>query len=127
MHGQSAFFAILGGQLVSSVGSAMTRIGLVIWTLAETGDATAYSLLLLAAFLPLGLAGVFAGPMVDRWNRRKVMIAANAVASLFKASDAGKRGADADCSQDDQPDGGVHEAHAAGPEDAQEAAATEQK
>ncbi len=95
LHGQSAFFAILGGQLVSSVGSAMTRIGLVIWTLAETGDTTAYSLLLLASFLPLGLAGVVAGPLVDRWDRRRVMIAANAVASLSTLAVAGLYFADA--------------------------------
>ncbi len=82
LHGQRAFAGILAGQLVSTVGSSMTRFGLVIWTLAETGDTTAYSLLLFAAFLPLGLGGVVAGPLVDRWDRRRVMIVANAVASL---------------------------------------------
>ena len=60
----------------------MTRFGLVIWTLAETGDTTAYSLLLLASFLPLGLGALVAGPLVDRWDRRRVMIVANVVASL---------------------------------------------
>jgi len=82
LHGERAFGGILAGQLVSSVGSAMTRFGLVIWTLAETGDTTAYSLLLLASFLPLGLGALVAGPLVDRWDRRRVMIVANAVASL---------------------------------------------
>ena len=82
LRGQRAFAGILAGQLVSTVGSAMTRFGLVIWTLAETGDTTAYSLLLLASFLPLGLGGIVAGPLVDRWDRRRVMIVANAAASL---------------------------------------------
>ena len=44
-------------------------MGLVIWTLVKTGDTTAYSLLLVASFQPLGLS---AGPLVDRWNRRHV-------------------------------------------------------
>ena len=82
LRGERAFGGILAGQLVSSVGSAMTRFGLVIWTLAETGDTTAYSLLLLASFLPLGLGALVAGPLVDRLDRRQVMIVANAVASL---------------------------------------------
>ena len=63
LRGERAFGGILAGQLASTVGSAMTRFALVIWTLAETGDTTAYSLLLLASFLPLGpaLASVVLG------------------------------------------------------------------
>ncbi len=82
LTGERAFGGILAGQMVSTVGSAMTRFGLVIWTLAETGDTTAYSLLLLASFLPLGLGALVAGPLVDRLDRRQVMIVANMVASL---------------------------------------------
>lgn len=95
LHGMRAFGGILAGQLVSSVGSAMTRFGLVIWTLAETGDTTAYSLLLLAAFLPMGLGALVAGPLVDRWDRRRVMITANALASLSTLFVAGLYFADA--------------------------------
>lgn len=82
LRGERAFGGILIGQLVSSVGSSMTRFGLVIWTLAETADTTAYSLLLVASFLPMGLGGIIAGPLVDRWDRRLIMIAGNACASL---------------------------------------------
>lgn len=82
LTGERAFAGILAGQLVSTIGSSMTRFGLVIWTLAETGDMTVYSLLLFASFLPMGLGGVIAGPLVDRWDRRRVMIVANAAASL---------------------------------------------
>ena len=77
-----AFYALMVGQLVSTVGSSMTRFGLGIWVLRETGDASAYSILLFFAVLPLGLGSLFAGPLVDRWNRRWVMIISNAVASL---------------------------------------------
>lgn len=80
--GNRAFYAIILGQLVSTVGSGMTRFGLGIWVFAETGDAAAYSTLLFFAVLPLGLGSLFAGPLVDRLNRKKVMIAANVVASL---------------------------------------------
>lgn len=80
--GSDAFYAIILGQLVSTVGSGMTRFGLGIWVFAETGDAAAYSILLFFAVLPLGLGSLFAGPLVDRLNRKLVLIVANAVASL---------------------------------------------
>lgn len=70
------------GQLVSTIGSSMTRFGVGIWVLQETGDTAAYSVLLFFAVLPLGLGSLFAGPLVDRWPRRTVLIVGNAVASL---------------------------------------------
>jgi predicted MFS family arabinose efflux permease len=60
----------------------MTRFGLGIWVFTETNDAAAFSTLLFFAVLPLGLGSLFAGPLVDRLNRKQVMIVANAVASL---------------------------------------------
>ena len=77
-----AFYAITFGQFVSLVGSGMTRFGLSIWVLRETGDTTAYSALLFFAVLPVGLGSIFTGTLIDRWNRRIVMLAGNAVASL---------------------------------------------
>jgi len=60
----------------------MTRFGLGLWVLDRTGDAAAYTTLLVAAVLPLGVASLLVGPLVDRWNRRWTMILANAGASL---------------------------------------------
>lgn len=40
-QGLQAFYALLGGQLISVVGSGMTRFGLSVWVLALTGDTTA--------------------------------------------------------------------------------------
>ena len=81
LSGPRAFFTITLGQLVSTVGSGMTRFGLGIWVLEETGDAAAYTTLLFAAVLPLGLASLVVGPLVDRWNRRWTMLLANSAAS----------------------------------------------
>ena len=80
--GARSFYAITLGQLVSLVGSGMTRFGLSIWVLRETGDTTAYSALLFFAVLPMGLGSIFTGTLVDRWNRRIVMLVGNFVASL---------------------------------------------
>ena len=80
--GPRAFAAIIAGQALSTVGSGMTRFALGIWVFATTRDAAAFSTLLFFAVLPLGLGSLFAGPFVDRLNRKNVMIAANALASL---------------------------------------------
>ena len=79
--GQLAFWSISSGQLVSSVGSGMTRFGLSLWVLSETGDVAAYTALLFFAFLPIGLGSLVAGPFVDRLDRRTVMLTANVIAS----------------------------------------------
>ncbi|MDE2718434.1 MAG: MFS transporter [Chloroflexota bacterium] len=79
--GERAFYALAGGQFVSTIGSGMTRFGLGLWVLDRTGDVTAYTTLLFAAILPLGVASLLVGPLVDRWNRRWTMIFANAGAS----------------------------------------------
>ena len=60
--GKLAFWSISSGQLVSSVGSGMTRFGLSLWVLTETGDVAAYTALLFFAFLPVGLGSLIAGP-----------------------------------------------------------------
>lgn len=80
--GAKAFYAITFGQFVSLVGSGMTRFGLGIWVLRETGDTTAYTAMLFFAILPVGLGSIFTGTLVDIWNRRIVMLVGNAVASL---------------------------------------------
>ena len=79
--GKLAFWSISSGQLVSSVGSGMTRFGLSLWVLTETGDVAAYTALLFFAFLPIGLGPLIAGPVVDRLDRRSVMLTANTIAS----------------------------------------------
>ena len=80
---QRAFFALAGGQLVSTLGAGMTRFGLGLWVLSDEvgGSAADYTTMLFAAILPLGVASLFVGPLIDRWNRRWTMILANAGAS----------------------------------------------
>lgn len=65
-------------QTLSLLGSRMTSIGVGIWVFTETGKTAP---LLLTSFfneLPGMLAGSLAGVIVDRWNRRHVMILADA-------------------------------------------------
>lgn len=80
--GINAFYALLIGQFISLIGSGMTRFGLSVWILAKTGDTAAYTTMIFFAVFPAGLGALFAGPFIDRWNRRKLFIWANLIASL---------------------------------------------
>lgn len=82
------FFAIWTGQLFSLIGSQIVQFALVWWLTEQTGSATVLATASLVALLPTILFGPFAGALVDRWNRRLVMIAADgavALASLWLA------------------------------------------
>lgn len=76
------FYVIWIGQLVSIIGSGLTGFALGVWVLQETGSVTEFALISLFAMLPFILLSPIAGVMVDRWDRRKVMIVSDAVAAL---------------------------------------------
>ena len=78
MKSYNTFYLLLFTQTLSLIGSRMTSIGVGIWVFAQTGKTTP---LLLTSFfneLPGMLAGSLAGVIVDRWDRRLVMILADA-------------------------------------------------
>ena len=68
------FVIIWFGQLVSLVGTAMTRFALLIWAYDLTGSATTVALLGFFAFVPYVLVSPIAGAWVDRLDRRLVML-----------------------------------------------------
>ncbi|MAT97612.1 MAG: MFS transporter [Anaerolineaceae bacterium] len=71
------FFIIWIGQLISIIGSGLTGFGLAVWIYQQTGQATPFALTVMFGNIPQVLLSPFAGALVDRWNRRKVMIAAD--------------------------------------------------
>jgi len=71
------FFTIWGGQSISLVGSGLVQFALVWWLTVETGSATVLALGTLMGVLPQILITPWAGAYVDRWNRRRTMIAAD--------------------------------------------------
>lgn len=81
------FLTVWFGQLVSRIGTAMTRFALLIWTYeraVEQGNpATAVALFGFFAFLPLILVSPLAGVWIDRLPRRWVMLAADVAAGLM--------------------------------------------
>lgn len=76
------FFTIWIGQAFSLLGSMLVQFALVWWLTQTTGSATVLAMATLAAVLPQVVVGPFAGALVDRWNRRLVMIAADSLIAL---------------------------------------------
>jgi DHA3 family macrolide efflux protein-like MFS transporter len=79
------FFTIWTGQQLSWIGSALVGFALVWWLTETTGSATMLAIGTLLTILPGIVLGPFAGALVDRWNRRLVMLVADSVVALFSA------------------------------------------
>ena len=77
------FFTIWGGQAFSLVGSSLVQFALVWWLTVETGSATILALGTLMGVLPQIIIAPWAGAYVDRWNRRRTMIAADTGVALM--------------------------------------------
>jgi len=82
---KTPFFTIWTGQQLSWIGSAVAGFALVWWLTETTGSATVLAMGTLVTLLPNVLLGPFVGALVDRWDRRIVMLVADSVIALFSA------------------------------------------
>jgi predicted MFS family arabinose efflux permease len=81
-----AFLALWGGQIVSTVGSQLSGTAMALLVLATTGSPGRAGLVVAAGTLPYLLLSLPAGTLVDRWPRRRVMLAAQIVAGVAMGS-----------------------------------------
>ncbi len=75
--GYRTFLIIWFGQLVSRLGTAVTRFALIIWAYEQTDSVIAVALLGFCAFIPMIAVSPFAGVWIDRLERRKIMLLAD--------------------------------------------------
>jgi len=85
-HWKTPFFIIWTGQQFSLIGSQLVQFALVWWLTTTTGSATVLATATLVAIIPQVLIGPFAGPLIDRFSRRKVMIIADGGIALASAA-----------------------------------------
>lgn len=76
------FAIIFTGQIFSLLGSRLVQFAIVWWLTASSGSASVLALGSIMALLPQVIIGPFAGALIDRWNRRIVMIVSDAVIAL---------------------------------------------
>jgi MFS family permease len=69
-----AFRAFWTGFTLSAIGDAMTRVALTWFVYEKTGSAAALGWLTLAYTGPVLIGGLVAGTLLDRFDRRKVML-----------------------------------------------------
>lgn len=86
LSGMRGFTVVWVGQLVSLLGTGMTRFALTIWAWQVTGEATALALVGFFSFAPTVLMSPVAGAIVDRSNRKMVMMLSDLAAGLATAA-----------------------------------------
>lgn len=76
------FMVIFAGQAFSLFGSRLVQFALVWWITETTGLASTLAFASIVAMLPQVLLGPFAGALVDRWNRKTVMMVSDSFIAL---------------------------------------------
>ncbi|HCL02714.1 MAG TPA: MFS transporter [Lachnoclostridium phytofermentans] len=79
---KSAFIILWSGQAISIFTSSVIQMA-IIWYLTDTtGSAAVLSLATLVGFLPQAILGPFIGVLIDRYNRKKIMILSDGFIAL---------------------------------------------
>jgi DHA3 family macrolide efflux protein-like MFS transporter len=77
-----SFVLVFIGQAFSLFGSRLVQFALVWWLTTVSGSATVLALASIMAILPQVLLGPFAGALVDRWNRRLILMVSDTLIAL---------------------------------------------
>jgi len=80
--GMFGFTIVWLGQIVSVLASSMSQFGLTIWMFQQTESATALGLMQVFFITPFLLISPIAGVMVDRHNRKMMMIVSDLMAGI---------------------------------------------
>lgn len=77
------FTLLWSGQLVSTIGDSLMSLAASIMIYRLTGSALSVGLMLMATAAPSIILGLIAGVLVDRFNRKSIMIAADLVRAVL--------------------------------------------
>ena len=76
------FLTIWIGQAFSILGSRLVSFALIWWMTRETGSAVVLATASTINYIPQIFLGPFVGALVDRWNRRRVLIIADSAVAI---------------------------------------------
>ncbi|MTK02389.1 non-ribosomal peptide synthetase [Micromonospora sp. CP22] len=74
------FGMVAAGQILSGLGTALTTFAVPLWIYTQTGSLARFALFAVLALMPGLLVAPLAGAVVDRFSRRRVLLAACAAA-----------------------------------------------
>ena len=77
------FILLAQGRFVSLFGSGLFAIALGFWVLDKTGSGTLMGTIMASAALPRILIAPFAGPLIDRWRKGRILVAAEFMNGFF--------------------------------------------
>lgn len=86
LSGMKGFSIVWLGQIISVLASSMTGFGMTLWIYKQTESATAMGLMQVAFITPFLLLSPIAGVMVDRYNRKLMMMISDLGAVLSTAA-----------------------------------------
>ena len=69
--------------MISLLGSALVEFALAWYLTIQTGSATILATAVMVALLPQVILRRFIGPLIDRWNRKRIMIGADLAIALI--------------------------------------------
>jgi MFS transporter, DHA3 family, macrolide efflux protein len=76
------FFSIFTGQAFSLLGSELVSFSLIWYLTVQTGSATVLATVSIFSMLPRVALGAFIGPLIDRWNRKYIMLASDSLVAI---------------------------------------------
>ncbi len=76
------YFIIWAGQAISLIGSSLVRFALIWWLTKETNSPAVLAMASLVTIAPPVFLSPIIGTLVDRWNRRHVLIVADGAIAL---------------------------------------------
>jgi MFS transporter, DHA3 family, macrolide efflux protein len=82
LGGMLGFIIVWLGQIISVLASGMSQFALTIWMYQQTGSATALGLMQVFYITPFLVISPIAGVMVDRYNRKLMMMVSDLTAGL---------------------------------------------
>ncbi|NLX66590.1 MAG: MFS transporter [Bacteroidales bacterium] len=77
-----AFAIIWSGQFFSILTSSLVNFAIIIWISLQTGSAEMLAWAAIAALLPQTVIGPFTGALIDRWNRKRIMMLSDTFIAL---------------------------------------------
>lgn len=79
---KKTFATIFAGQSISLLTSSIVQYAIIWYITFTTGSAVMLSIATIAAILPQTILGPFAGVIVDRWDRKKIMMLSDTFIAL---------------------------------------------
>jgi len=81
-HWKKVFTIIWTGQFFSHLSSSVVNFASILWLSFETKSAEVLAFAAIFSMLPQAIIGPFTGVLVDRWNRKHIMIISDAFIAL---------------------------------------------